>query len=321
MNNKQINRLFEKGLLTEERYNLLLDLQSKKVFSFYYELRTLLYLGVLFFSTGVGILVYNNIGQAGHYIALLLLLAATAACMVFVIKQQAPYTKGHWEAPSPYFDYVLLLACLLFVIDLGYIEFLFGWFNGQLSIISLVTSLFFFYLAYRYDHQGVLSLGITALASFWGLAITPQRWYDFDFFEEQQLQWVAIAFGASLFTGALLLKKLGIKAHFTGTYLNFGILIAFLGSSSLMFNGHYGNYGIAIAQVLAAAGLAFYSFYQKTVLYIIYAYIFGFMALTYLVALNMNDFDIFFWLFYLIGVSTGFILVILNLRKRFNHDS
>lgn len=321
MTKQHIENLFEKGLLTEDRYHLLLEIQSKKVFSVYYELRTLLYLGVLLFSTGVGILIYNNIGQVGHYIALLLLLALTVGCMVFVLKRQDPFTKSHWESPSPYFDYALLMACLLFVIDLGYIEFLFGWFTGHLSIISLVTSLFFFYLAYRYDHQGVLSLAITALASFWGLAITPQRWYDFDFFEEPSLQWVAVAFGAGLFAGALILKRRGIKPHFATTYLNFGVIIAFFGSSSLMFNGHEGNYGIAVGQIVAAAALAFFSIRQKTVLYIIYAYIFGFLALTYLLAVNLDTFDIFFWLFYLIAVSTGFIVVILKLRKRFKHDS
>ena len=321
MTKKQLDNLFEKGLLTEERYLLLQDIQSKKVFSLYYELRTLLYLGVLLFTTGVGILIYNNIGQAGHYLALLLLLAGTAGCMFFVFKKQEPFTKSHWESTNPYFDYALLLACMLFVIDLGYIEFLFGFFTGYLSVISLVTAVFFFYLAYRYDHLGVLSLGITAFASFWGLAITPQRWYDFDFFEEQQLQWVAVAFGAGLFAGALILKRLGIKPHFTTTYLNFGVLIAFLGSSSLLFNGHDDNYGIALLQLLAAAALAAYSFYQKTVLYIIYAYIFGFLALSYLIAIGLESFDVFFWLFYLIAVSAGFIVTILTLRKRFKHDS
>jgi hypothetical protein len=321
MTQKQLENLFEKGLLTEERHLFLQSVQSKKVFSLYYELRTLLYLGVLLFSTGVGILIYNNIGQAGHYIALLLLLAATTACLAFVLKRQEPFRKVLWESTNPYFDYSLLLACSLFIIDLGYIEFLFGWFTGHLSIISLITAVFFFYLAYRYDHLGVLSLGITALASFWGLAITPQRWYDFNFFEEQQLQWVAVGYGASLFAGALVLKKFGIKPHFSTTYLNFGVIIAFLGLSSLMFNMNDENYGIALLQLFAAAALAAYSFYQKTVLYIIYAYIFGFIALSYLIAISLKDFDFFFWMLYLIAVSAGFLVLIFTLRKRFKHDA
>jgi len=320
MTKKSLENLYALQFLEEENYQKLMAIQSRKVFSLYFELRTLLYLGVLLFTTGVGILIYKNIGQAGHYIALILLLAATAACFAFVIKRQLPYINSLSESENPFFDYALLLACLLFVIDLGYIQFLFGWFTNGLSLISLITAVLFFYLAYRYNHLGVLSLGITALASFWGLAITPQRWYDFNFFEQQQLQWVAVGFGALLFGGALLLNHLKIKPHFTTTYLNFGVLIAFLGLSSLMFNGDK-NYGIALLQLLAAAALAVYSFRIKTVLYIIYAYIFGFLALSYLLAIAMNSFDFFFWMLYLVAVSAGFIAVIFNLRKRFNHDS
>ncbi len=321
MTEKQLDVLYEKGLLPEADYQKLRAIAQRKIFSVYGELRTLLYLGVLLFSTGAGIFIYNNIGQIGHYLSLFVLLAATVGCFWFVTKKQLPFSKSRTESANPYFDYSLLLGCLLVVIDLGYLQFLFGWFTNYVSWLSLFTAVVFFYFAYRQDHLGVLSLGITALASFWGLAISPANFYAFNFFEQPQLHWVAVFFGAGIFAAALLLERFGIKAHFTKTYLNFGVLIGFFGSTSMLFNGSDENYAVAIGQVLAAAILGFYSYKKETVLYMIYAYIFGFIAFTYILVVATKSENLTFWMLYLMAVSFGFVKSIMTVRKRFKHDS
>ena len=318
MTKKSLNNLLELGILEKENHEKLIAIQDKKVFSLYAELRTLLYLGVLLFSTGIGILIYKNIGQVGHYASLLLLILGIAACLYFVVKHQVPYSNQQVLEPNPYADYVLLLACLLFLSVLGYLQFLFGIFNDYLGFISLIASITFFALAYRYVHLGVLSMGITAFAGFWGIALTPMKWYDFDFFNQLGLQWTGVFFGAGLFAAALLLQRFNIKNHFTKTYLNFAIIIAFVGLNSLLFNNEH-NVLIALLQLGLAIALAFYSLKVKTMLYMIYAFVFGYIALTYLVFTSL-DFEIELFLFYLLASCALFIAFVIHLRKKFKTD-
>jgi len=318
MTKKSLNNLLELGILEKENHEKLIAIQDKKVFSLYAELRTLLYLGVLLFSTGIGILIYKNIGQVGHYASLLLLILGIAACLYFVVKHQVPYSNQQVLEPNPYADYVLLLACLLFLSVLGYLQFLFGIFDDYLGFTSLLAAITFFALAYRYDHLGVLSMGITAFAGFWGIAVTPMKWYDFDFFNQLGLQWAGVFFGAGLFAAALLLNKFGIKEHFTKTYLNFAIIIGFLGFNSLLFYSSE-NKLIAFGQLIAAVALAIYSLKVRTMLYMIYAFVFGYIALTYLIFTTL-DFEIELFLIYLFASCVLFIAFAINLRKKFKTD-
>lgn len=82
-------------------------------------------------------------------------------------------------------------------------------FDYGLGMTTLVTALFFFYAAYRFDHLGVLSLGITALASFWGISTSPQKWYSSEFFADSDLHITALIFSAALATVAVLLDRRG----------------------------------------------------------------------------------------------------------------
>lgn len=318
MNKSSLENLRERGLLEEDAFEKLQQIENKTLFSVYFELRTLLYVGVLLLSTGVGILVYNNIGQLGHYISLALLVAATLACLFYVQKTQVAFSRSRVEAPNPYVDYILLLGCLLLLSVLGYLQFLFGIFDDYLGLISLLAAFSFFALAYRFDHLGILSMAITAFAGFWGIAITPKHWYDFDFFDQMALQWVGVYFGIGLFVVALLLNYFGVKKHFTKTYLNFAIIIAFVGATSMIFENE--NKLLASAQVLAAVALAYFSLREKTALYMIYAFIFGYIAFSYLV-LTIIDFEAFILFFYFFLSCAAFIWFIIFVRQKFKHDS
>ena len=318
MTKRSLNNLLELGILEKETHEKLIAIQERKVFSVYVELRTLLYLGVLLFSTGVGILIYKNIGQVGHYASLLLLISGIAVCLFYVTKHQVPYNNKRVEEVNPYADYVLLLGCLLLLSVLGYLQFLFGIFNDYLGLISLLAAITFFAMAYRYDHLGVLSMAITAFAGFWGIAVSPMHWYDFDFFNQLGLQWTGVFLGVGLFAAGLVLEKLDIKKHFLKTYLNFAIIIAFVGSNSLLFRGD-DNFLIALLQLGAALALGFYSLKVKTMLYMIYAFVFGYIALTYLIFTTL-DFEIQLFLVYLFASCVLFIAFVINLRKKFKTD-
>jgi hypothetical protein len=73
--------------------------------------------------------------------------------------------------PSSYFDYIVLLGCLLLISVQGYLQFQFNVLAENLGASTLLTAVIFFLAAYRFDHAGVLSLAITAFASFWSISI------------------------------------------------------------------------------------------------------------------------------------------------------
>ena len=79
------------------------------------------------------------------------------------------------EQTAPYFDVVLLLGCLLFLALEGYLQYQYEVFGTSYGLAVIIPAVLFFFLAYRYDHQGVLSLAITALASWVGLSATPSK--------------------------------------------------------------------------------------------------------------------------------------------------
>ncbi|MFZ6012783.1 MAG: DUF2157 domain-containing protein, partial [Bacteroidota bacterium] len=162
----ELNELREKDLLSEEQYAQLEPIITRKIFSVFYELRVVLYLGVLLFTTGIGILIYKNIGDLGHLLSMIMLFAMTIICFWYAFKHASNYTHGRVKPVTPYYDYIVLLGCLLFISVLGYLQFQYNVFDEGMGATTLVTAIFFFYAAYRFDHLGVLSLAITALASF-----------------------------------------------------------------------------------------------------------------------------------------------------------
>ena len=144
-------------MITQDQFNKIEPIVSAKIFSVFYELRTLLYLGVMLFMAGAGILIYKNIGELGHIAAIISLAIVMIICFWYVYKNRQPYSHDAVKQLTPFFDYVLLLGSLLFVTIQGYLQFQYAILDNNLSTSTIVTALLFFYLAYRYDHAGILS--------------------------------------------------------------------------------------------------------------------------------------------------------------------
>ena len=113
MNKKTVDTLFASGHLLEGQHAALSDIYLKKRFSLYYELRTILYLGVLLFTSGIALLVYQNIDTLGHQVIIALLVSMMAGCFWYVKKNQLPYTHAESQNLGALYDYVLLLGALL----------------------------------------------------------------------------------------------------------------------------------------------------------------------------------------------------------------
>ncbi len=311
--------LFEKGFITAEQFQKIDAITSGKVVSVFYELRTLLYLGVMLFTAGFGILIYLNIGELGHMLSIIALSVLTITCFGYAFKHAVEYTHENVKAPNPYYDYVVLLGALLFITVQGYIQFQYGFLTDNLGFSTLLTAAFFFFIAYRLDHVGVLSLAITALASFWSISVSPQKWYSGNFFSDSHLYNTAIFFSTVLSSIAVALTKREIKTHFTFTYLNFCFLLFFVGSILGLLEGEL--WGIYLLAIYAGSVLAFYvARWKKSFLFLLYAFVAAYIATTYFLARTIFAEAIEIWFLYSIASCGGFIYFIIKYKNYFKQD-
>ena len=135
---ENLKELKDKNLISEEQFAFLEPISTNKVVSVFYELRAILYLGVMLFTTGAGILVYKNIGNLGHMISIMILFALTAICFHYALRHSRPYSNGKVEVPLPYYDYIVLLGCLLFISDLTYLQIQYELFNDGMGLTTIV---------------------------------------------------------------------------------------------------------------------------------------------------------------------------------------
>ena len=214
-----LNELEDKQLIDPAQRVIIGRYETNKPVSLFVYLRTLLYLSISAFIGGIGVLIYQNIDTVGHSILIALLALVTVACFVFVFRKDNPYRPEKIIQSAPYFDMVLLLGCLLFLALEGYVQYQYELFGTRYGVAVIIPAIFFFYLAYRYDHQGVLSLAITALASWVGLTATPSQLLVKNDFSDPDVIRASIIFGAVVLVVSWFLKRLGIKPHFTYTYI------------------------------------------------------------------------------------------------------
>ena len=320
MTNEILNDLFKKGFVTEDQHKKLNVITSGQLVSVFYELRSLLYLGVMLFTAGMGILIYENIGDLGHIISIIALCILTIICFAYAFKHAVAYTNAQVKSPTPYFDYVLLMGSLLFISIQGYLQFQYGILTHALEYSTLITAALFFYIAYRFDHLGILSLAITALASFWSISLSPQKWYSGDFFSNSSLHIIAIIFSVVVTGIALLLDRQAIKKHFTFTYLNFCTLIFFVATMVGLFDD--GPYGIYLLLIYGGCVFTYYmARWKKSFLFLLYAFIAAYIGTTFFLADTVLKDGIEIWFFYSIASCGGFIYFIIKFKNYFTRES
>jgi len=314
---QKLQELLGKGFITEEQFVKAEAIETRKVVSVFYELRVVLYLGVMLFTTGAGILIYMNIGEIGHTVSITALIVLTIVCFLYVFRYAVPFSDEKITSPTPYFDYIVLSGCLLFISVLTYLQIQYNLFYEGLGATTLLTSAFFFFVAYRFDHLGVLSLAITAVASFFSISLSPQKWYSGDFLENADLHLKGMLFGVVLMIIAILLHRKKIKEHFTFTYINFGALTFLTGALA----GLLMDAGFAPLYLLALyAGCAFAAFYghvSRSFLFLLYAFVFGYTGTTYYLADTSLLVSTVIWFFYLLLSCGGFIIFILRYKRLF----
>ena len=126
-------------------------------------------------------------------------------------------------APNAYFDYILLLGCLTLLTFITYLQVQYTAFGESYGLATFIPMVILFVCSYYFDHLGVLSLAITNLAAWMGVAVTPLKIFKANNFEDAQIIFAGLLLGTVLVLLAHLSKTRKLKEHFSFTYLNFGM--------------------------------------------------------------------------------------------------
>lgn len=318
-----INKLlFQNKHVTENQYVFFESIRKEETISLYYELRLLLYIGIMLFTGGIGYLVYENIGSIGHIIMMILLCAAIFIGFYYISKFAKPYANDLVTVKLVYFDYLLILVSLLVIGLFTYIQVYFELVNILASWSSYISASIFFFMAYRYDNRALLSMGIMALAGALGFSIMPIDWTTNEWLLTDYTYVIAILLGVVLyFIGYLSVRK-EIKKHFKFTYQNFGLISYYLGCLSGIFNT---DFEIEYALLTAVSGvvMSLYTWKIKEFLFFLYSNISAYIAFTYLffklITTNTNDGYILV-IYYFPLSCIGYIVFLVNKKSHFSHD-
>ncbi len=320
---KIIEQLHKENLLSSEEHQKLAHHYNTKLFSIHWELKTILYLGVMLLSTGVGILIYLNIDTIGHTAILSLIGLACLGCFLYCFREIKPFTWQESINEHPFSDYILLLGCLLFLSFEGYLQFQYNIFGTRYGLAAIIPSTLFFFLAYRFDHKGILSMAITGLGSWLGITVTPLNMFEQDF-GSTYLIYTGIGLGTVLTITSFVIITKDWKKHFSFTYFNFGIQLLFICTSSAIFT--FGT--IKYLFFILLTGLCYMAFAyakkEQSFYFLLLAALYGYIGVTYLLVLFIDYLDgfssfevglIYLSLLYFVLSCIGIIYFFFNYKK------
>jgi hypothetical protein len=313
-----IPRLVEAGVLAPDEETRPLRVARGELLSVHWELRALLYAGVLLVTGGVGLLVKENLDRIGPVAIAAGIGLAAAAAFGWVIRVAPPFSWAiPWrEVPSPNlaFDYILLLGILLAAADLAYVEVKFTPLGPHWSWHLLIVAVFAALAAFRFDSRVVFSLALSTFAAWRGVSAARfgmDLWWKG---AEDAVRWNAVACGA-LFAGlGLALEQTGRKAHFEPVAVTLGWLLILGALASGMDAEVWWPWTVAL--LLAGLGLALGAFRVRRFPLFAFGVVAAYAALSRLVLESTGDTLGCFWFFITpIPVIVGLILAQRRLKE------
>ena len=324
MNESILEELGQKGFISEDNVLKIKNFQKHLLVSLHWELKTVLYAGVLLLSGGLGILIYKNLDHIGHWIIVTAITLVCTACFGYCFKRKAPFSlTAKVEAPDIFFDYLLLLGCLLFITLIGYLQYQYQLFGmNRYSLAVFIPMLVLFFSAYYFDHLGVLCMAITNLATWVGITISPLQVLKDNLFTDSVIIYTALALGGFLELVSVLTEKKAIKIHFAFTYSNFALHLLFVASLAAMVHAGKLYYLYFLLIPVVAAYYYFKSVNIKSFYFLLMLTLYAYAGLTYLVSKTLfdiadNEGSLFLIFSYLIGSAVLLVLFLIRMNKKF----
>lgn len=319
--------LLERNLITGNQYEEITSYRNLNIFSLNAELKLFLYLSVLLFTSGIGILIYNNIDSIGHIAILSLLLIVIVVCFYFCFKKSKGFQKQETSFEHPVLEYLVLAANILTCIFIGYLQFQYEAFGTHYGLATLIPTIVSFFCAYYFDNKSVLTIAITGLAAYVGLSVTPQDLLNNSrFYSDQSLSYSAVMLGGLLILWTIYSSRIQLKTHFKIIYLTFALHIISITSISNLADYYSDRIWWIFAFILAGSSYYFYKVSHDLkaislyVFMIVYAYI-GFNIFLFRIFEHADFSDIWQLLILVLPVYfIGSIVLFIKLIKTFNKE-
>ncbi|ADW68653.1 DUF2157 domain-containing protein [Granulicella tundricola] len=300
----------DQGNISPDQEALLTNLALEQPFSLSLELNVLLYAGVLAFVAGLGWTISTWSQQLGTLAILTALTLILAASLWFCFARVPTWSPAETSASSPFVDYVLYLACLVWSLELAYVEQRFHLLSGQWDLYLLLTAALFFALAYRFDNRFVLSLALSGFAGWFGLALSHGPLEDL----EGRLRPYALLYCLIVGAGTVLLQHFKLKPHFFGTYLNLVANVLFWTTLSGVFE--HENYGLWVIGLLATCGASLaWGLNRRQFVFVAYAAVYGYIGISSLIIRNSND--AIFILGYFVVTAIAMLVMLVKISQHF----
>ncbi|MHC0440414.1 DUF2157 domain-containing protein [Flavobacterium sp. 3-210] len=319
--------LRDKNLITENQYKEITSYRNLGIFSLNAELKLFLYLSVLLFTSGIGILIYENIDTIGHIAILSILLIVIVVCFYYCFKNSKGFQKSETVFEHPVLEYLVLAANILTCIFIGYLQFQYKTFGEHYGLATLVPTIVSFFCAYYFDNKSVLTIAITGLAAYIGLSVTPQDIFNDsnNLYASQNLSYSAVMLGVLLILWTIYSRRISLKTHFSLIFLTFALHIVSVASTSNLTSYDTLNW-MLFAIVLIGSTFYFYkaSYENKAmslyVFMIVYGYIGGNIIL-FRIFENIDFSNIWeLFIFLLPAYFIGSIVLFIKLIKKFNKE-
>lgn len=302
----------ERGIISEEQHRLLAGLSLGEPLSIFLELNILMYAGVLAFIGGLSWTITTWSQQLGDVVVLTVLSAMLAFSFWYCFSRASAWSAAETPSPNMAFDFVLYLGCLIWSVELAYIEKRFQMLSGQWDQYLLATAVLFFFLAYRFDNRFVLSLALSSLAGWFGLTISHWPHHQDAEYRQFAILYSLIVGGA----GAILLRY-RLKPHFFGTYLNLAANVLFWAVLSGVFNRE--RYGLWFVALLAACGASLaWGIVRRQFSFVAYAAVYGYVGISSVLVRDMRDDTAILGYFVITGI--GMLVTLILIARRFGRE-
>jgi hypothetical protein len=215
-----------------------------------------------------------------------------------------------------------LLACLCFITFIGYLQYQYHFFGNRFGLVTFIPMLVLFFSAYYFDHLGILSLAITNLCAWAGIAVTPMRILQDNDFNSNTLIYTGLVMGAGLIVTGMVTRLRQLKSHFAFTYTNFGMHILFVSSLAGMFLFD----SVYMLWFVLLAGVAFYFYrealHHKSFYYLLVLTLYGYIGLSYVVirllfyTLQTDMGGVYLAFMYFIATGVCLVLFLIKMNKK-----
>jgi hypothetical protein len=323
MDNDLYTNLDAEGLISLASLEKI-KLQEEKpiLFSVHWETRTLLYIGVLLLTSGLSLLIYENIETIGHQFVLALIALIGVGCFYYSFKTKLPFSTAKVIAPNSFFDYILLLGSISLVIFVGYLQYQYSAFGTHYGLAALISMMALFFVAYYADHLGVLSMAVANLAIWMGVTVTPGALLLHSDFDSHVIVFTYLGLGSILIFAGWASQHFVFKSHFKFSYHHYGVHVTYIAllAGYFLFYDSFAAFGWMIGTLLLSMYIYSDALKNKSFYFLLLMALYSYIAVSCLVIRVLitasNISGIYLVLLYFIGSGIGMIFLLINLNNK-----